>query len=219
MKMMRKLFILLIAMIPFVANAQDILTRLDKALGVSLPAEYQPQFKSFVDTNKILCDEGSNLFIEQYIKDQMESNLRINKQNQLLFVWNAIYHAITDKYIYKGDDGNDDRLDEYTTVMDEIDECETQFRNKYIAYTKERSAEAKQRSAEAQQESVEATKKGLKELIRFYSLYKRNPSIIYKDEIETAKKHSKWIISNCKEYDIDYKSILSPEVLKFYGIE
>ena len=140
--MMRKLFILLMMMISCVANAQDILTRLDKALGVSLPAEYRTNFKSFTDTNKILCDEGSNAFTEQFIKDQMKSNLGINKQNQLLFVWNAIYHAITDKYIYEGDDGNDDRLEDYSTVMDEIDECEKQFRSKYIAYTKQRSAEA-----------------------------------------------------------------------------
>ena len=33
------------------------------------------------------------------------------------------------------------------------------------------------------------------------------------------KEQAKIIILDCKEYNIDYKSKLSPEVRKFYGIE
>lgn len=134
---------------PTQAQSQtDIIDRLDATLGVSLPSEYQAKFRDFVKTNKVLCDAGSNAFIEKFITDQMKANLNINKQSQLLFVWNAIYHAITDEYIYTGEDGNDKLLNEYSEVMDEIDTCEKKFRTSYISYTGQRSAEAQKRSAE-----------------------------------------------------------------------
>ena len=47
---------------------KDIVDRLETALGVSLPSPYRSQFKEFVATNKIMCDEGSNAFTEQFIK-------------------------------------------------------------------------------------------------------------------------------------------------------
>ena len=212
---------------PTQAQSQtDIIGRLDATLGVSLPSEYKAKFRDFVKTNKVMCDAGSNTFIEKFIIDQMKANLKIKKQSQLLFVWNAIYHAITDKYIYTGEDGNDKMLNEYMEVMDEIDACEKKFRSSYIAYTKQRSAEAKQRSAEAKQRSAEAIKLSKETLIsilghmkEIYSIYLIDPNSIPQSELVSARKDAKEVIQDCKKYNIDYKKELTPEMLKFYGIE
>jgi hypothetical protein len=210
-------------------SQKDIIGRLDATLGMSLPSEYQAKFRDFVKTNKVMCDAGSNAFIEKFIIDQMKANLNISKQSQLLFVWNAIYHAITGKYIYTGEDGNDKLLNDYTEVMDEIDACEKKFRSSYIAYTKQRSAEARhqsaearhqsaqarQQSAQARQQSIRSTNNGLVELKKFYKIRE----YAYDKEIEETKEYAKHVIQNCKEYNIDYKKELTPEMLKFYGIE
>ena len=59
----------------------------------------------------------------------------------------------------------------------------------------------------------------LKEMTRFYILYKNNPSSIKPEELAQAKKFANNIISDCKQYGIDYKKLLSPEVRRFYGID
>ena len=214
-------------------NTKDIVDRLEAALGVTLPSPYRAKFKEFVATNKIMCDEGSNAFTEQFIKDQMKANLGINRQNQFLFVWNAIYHEIKKDYIYDGSDGNFTILDDYDKVSDAMDACEAKYRKDYISYIKKRSAEAdrrsaeadrrsaeaKQRSAEAKQRSEEALLEGLDALKWFYDYYKELPNSVKPDDIKEFKNTAKWIIPRCKEYNIDYKSKLSPEVRKFYGIE
>lgn len=187
---------------------KDIVDRLETALGVSLPSPYRSQFKEFVATNKIMCDEGSNAFTEQFIKDQMKANLGIKKQNQFLLVWNAIYHAIKNDFIYDGSDGNEALLDDYSKVMDAIDACEAKYRKDYIAYTK-------QISAEARQQSIILSYHGLYQYIRFYSL--RNAAL--ESEIKTMKELFKKDIKDYKEFNIDYQSLLPVEVQKFYGIE
>ena len=53
----------------------------------------------------------------------------------------------------------------------------------------------------------------------YYYLYKQSPNLITKDEINRAKNDARITINDCKRYNIDYKSKLSPEVRKFYGIE
>ena len=212
---------------PTQAQSQtDIIDRLDATLGVSLPSEYKASIREFVKTNITLCDEGSNAFIEQFITDQMKSNLNISKQSQLLFVWNAIYHAITGKYIYTGEDDNDRLLNEYTDVMDEIDACEKKFRTSYIAYTDQRSAEAERRSAEAERRSAEArqeiiktTHRRINQLVQFYNLYKEDPNSVKQENLEWMLVNAKEIVQDCKEYNIDYKKELTPEMLKFYGVE
>ena len=45
---------------------ENIIDRLDKSLGVKLPAEYDAKVREFTKTNKIMKDEGSNHFIEQF---------------------------------------------------------------------------------------------------------------------------------------------------------
>ena len=165
-------------------------------------------------------------FTEDFIVNQMKSNWWINKQNQLLFVWDAVYEQVTKKNFYDGEDWDSNRLSEFENTMDSVEACWKKYKEQFTSYMKWRSDEAhrqsaeyRQQSAEYRQQSAEATKRWLDELIRFYKLYKENPSIVKNEEINQAKEHSKRIIQNCKKYNIDYKSKLSREVRDFYGIE
>ena len=75
-------------------NTKDIVDRLNTSLGVSLPSQYQTTVKNFVKNSKILSDQDAQTFTEQFIKDQMKTSWGINKQNQLIFVWDAVYGQI-----------------------------------------------------------------------------------------------------------------------------
>ena len=216
---MKKLFILLVALFPLFANAQDIVDRLDAALGVSLPSDYKSKVKDFAKTNKVLKDGDGCAFTEGFIKEQMKQNWGISKSNQLIFVWSAIYNKLTNNDLYDGSDGNDKRLDEFGDVIDNIEQCGNKYVDDINAYMKKLSAEYRQQSAEYRQQSIDATLQGLNNLKRFYNYYKEDPQKTKEEDIQEFKDHSKWIISNCKKYNIDYKSKLSPEVMKFYGIE
>ena len=193
-------------------NTKDIVDRLNTSLGVSLPSQYQTTVKNFVGNNRVLANKNANTFTEQFIKDQMKTNWGINKQNQLLFIWDAIYGQILNKQLYTGEDGNQARLNEFEKVIEKAEACGKKYKEGFHAYMEQRSAEADRRSAEA-------TRKGLNELIWFYDYYKSNPNLVKPNDIKELKEHSKWIIANCKQYNIDYKSKLSPEIRKFYGIE
>ena len=68
----------------------------------------------------------------------------------------------------------------------------------------------------------------LKDVVKFYTLYKNNPSIVKPGEIKLSKETANWFFKDCEEKGIDYKAILHKEVgdekmlkemLKFYGIE
>ena len=53
----------------------------------------------------------------------------------------------------------------------------------------------------------------LQEIVKLYNLYQKAPQA--KREIRDIKDY----IKDCKEHNIDYKSKLSPEIRRFYGIE
>jgi hypothetical protein len=230
---MKKLIVLLVALFPLFASAQDIVDRLDAALGVSLPDDYKSKVKDLAKTNKVLKDGDGNAFTEGFIKEQMKQSWGISKGNQLIFVWSAIYNKLTNNDLYDGSDGDDKRLDEFGDVIDNIEQCGNKYVDDINAYMKKLSAEARQQSAEARQQSAEARQqsaearqqtkeiliKSLEQLIDFYNIYKESPSIVRKEEIEMMKKDSKFIVTRCKSHNIDYKSKLGPEVMKFYGIE
>ena len=55
--------------------------------------------------------------------------------------------------------------------------------------------------------------------MEFFGLYKKDPSSVKQDELKFMQRSAKEIIQDCKEYNIDYKSKLSPEVRKFFGVE
>ena len=210
-------------------SAQDLVDRVSQAVGVELPSEYQGKVKEFVRTDKVMVKESAAAFTDQYIQEQMKANWGIDRQNQLLFIWDAIYEQVTKKNFYDGEDGNKQRLADFEEAMDNIEVCGKKYKQDFIAYMEQRSAEARQQSAEARQQSAEATKSGLQDLIRFYNYYKENPSLVKDKDFKFFKENAeKWIIPNCKKYNIDYKAILRKELgdeqkvkdlLKFYGIE
>ena len=200
-------------------NTKDIVDRLNTSLGISLPSQYQTTVKNFVKNSKILSDKDAQTFTEQFIKDQMKTGWGINKQNQLLFIWDAVYDQITGKQLYTGEDGNQTRLNEFEKVMEKAEACGKKYKEGFKAYMKQQSAEARQQSAEARQESIRALNKSLQSMKEYYYLYKQSPNLITKDEINRAKNDARITINDCKRYNIDYKSKLSPEVRKFYGIE
>lgn len=201
-------------------NTKDIVDRLNTSLGITLPSQYQTTVKNFVKNSKILSDKDAQTFTEQFIKDQMKTSWGINKQNQLLFIWDAVYGQIlTNKQLYTGEDGNQTRLNEFEKVMEKAEVCGKKYKEGFHAYMKQKSAEAERRSAEAEKEIIKTTHRRLGQLIEFYNLYMKNPNSVKQEEKNRMKESAKHIIQRCKQYNIDYKSKLSPEVRKFYGIE
>ena len=201
-------------------NTKDIVDRLNTSLGVSLPSQYQTTVKNFVGNNRVLANKNANTFTEQFIKDQMKTNWGINKQNQLLFIWDAIYGQILNKQLYTGEDGNQARLNEFEKVIEKAEACGKKYKEGFHAYMEQRSAEADRRSAEAVQRSVISTYGGLYQLISYYSLWKVAPESARKEsELNETKEYCKYEIKNCQKYNIDYQSLLPFEVQKFYDIE
>ena len=202
-------------------SAQDLVDRVSQAVGVELPSEYKAPVKAYVQGSKVL--EGDEaIFTEQFITQQMKEDWGINKQNQLLFIWDAIYEQITKKNFYDGEDGNKQRLADFEEAMDNIEACGKKYKQDIIAYMKQQSAEARQQSAEARQQSAEAVQVtkitdyiGLIQSIRFYTLQ----NIATESEIIQAKKHTNYFIEGCKKFDIDYHALLPLEVQRFYDIK
>ena len=213
---------------------EDVVDRVSRAVGVRLPDGYEAKVKEFAMKSKVLEGIGGE-FTEQWIAGQMKTSWGIDRGNQLLFVWDAVYEQITKKNFYDGEDGNKARLDEFEKVMDNVEACGKKYKEDFTAHMKQRSAEYKQQSAEAdrrsaeyERQSAEASIKGVKEAVRFYKLYKNNPNTVLPGEIKLAKEYTVGFINGCKKYNIDYKAILRKELgddkkveelLKFYGVE
>lgn len=232
--MKKSILFLMMLLAAATLSAQDLVDRVSQAVGVELPSEYKAPVKAYVQGSKVLEGIGGE-FTEQFIKEQMKANWSIDRQNQLLFIWDAIYEQVTKKNFYDGEDGNKQRLADFEEAMDNIEICGKKYKQDYIAYMEQRSAEARQQSAEARQQSAEArqqsaeiTKAGVSQITRYYNLCKDHPSAIDNEELEETKKYAKQVIENCKQFNIDYKAILRKELgdeqkvkdlLKFYGIE
>lgn len=197
-----------------VQSQDNLVDRVSRAVGVRLPDGYEAKVKEFVAKSKVLEGKSAEAFTEQWIAGQMKTSWGIDKGNQLLFVWDAVYEQITKKNFYDGEDGNKKRLDEFEKVMDNVEACGKKFKEDYMAYMK--------------QNIINTTHVGLLQCNRFYQLYKKNPSTVMPNEITEMKDFSKRMIQNCKKYNIDYKAELRKELgddkkvaelLKFYGVE
>lgn len=225
MEILRRMAVIIIACIcslqPTQAqNTSDIVDRLNASLGVQLPSQYQTTVKNFVKYSKILSDKDAQTFTEQFIKDQMKTDWGINKQNQLLFIWDAVYgQIIKDKQLYTGEDGNQARLDEFEKVMEKSEDCGKKYNDSFKAYMRQRSAEADRRSAEADQSRVIYVYAGLCQVISYYSLWNVAPeSAKIESELKETKEYFKYVIKECKEFNIDYQSLLPTEVQRFYDL-
>ena len=242
----KKLALLLFVCFCLTAQGQEnIVDRLNKTLGVRLPAEYEVMVRNFVDTNYVMKDEDAAAFTEQYSVKEMGTDWNIDKQNQLLFIWHYIYKQVTDKDLYIGNGGNTQLENDFNNrgINIRIRAGGQKYKNEIIAYMNQLSAEARQQSAEydrrmaeARQQSAEAIKTIMKQdtiwikerMVEFYNIYNMNPNKIKKEDIDFAKESTQIIIADCKKYNIDYRAILLKEVgdekkveamLKFYGVE
>ena len=209
-------------------SQDNLVDRVSRAVGVWLPDGYEAKVKEFVTKSELFQRKSAEAFTEQWIAGQMKTSWGIDKGNQLLFVWDAVYEQISKKNFYDGEDGNKKRLDEFEKVMDNVEACGKKFKEDFTAYMKQRSAEYKRQSAEAEREIIKITYDRLKQLKEFHRLYKKNPSTVMPNEISQMKNSAKHIIENCKKYNIDYKAELRKELgddkkvaelLKFYGVE
>ena len=228
----KKLALLLFVCFCLTAQGQEnIVDRLNKTLGVRLPAEYEVKVKNFVNTNNVMKDEDAVSFTEQYIVKEMGTDWNIDKQNQLLFIWHYIYKQVTDKDLYIGNDGNTQLESDFNNrgVNIRIRVGGERYKNEIIAYMKQLSAEARQQSAEAIKETMRLDSVSIrKHMIEFYEIFKRSPEIVKQSDIAVMRKSTQKIIADCKKNNIDYRAILLKEVgdekkveamLKFYGVE
>ena len=247
---------------------ENIVDRLDKELGITLPKEYQNVVKMFVDTSQVFnYDKNSDAadFTANFIKHKMKYNWNINKQNQLLFIWHSIYQQCTNKDLYDGEDGNDKRLEECEEAIDSIDLCGLTYKNEFVAHMNKLTAKYRQQSAESQkrineakrqsaesqkrideaQKRIDAAQKRIDEAIKqsaearqqsaemiqeiikkgnetlaiykeFYPFFKEHPE---DENLKKFKSNAQKLILLCKEFGVDYKAVLSAEILKFYGVE
>ena len=219
----------------------DIVDRLNKTLGVRLPAEFEAKVKEFAANDTIMRTRSATAFTEQFIIEQFKNDWGIDRQNQLLFMWNVIYTQISEKKLYDWlDDDNEVRHENYKKQLKTLIQFKENYKKGFKEYMEQksaeydrqiaeaerrsaeaerRSAEARQRSAEARQRSAEAIKGTMKsdtlgviEAAKYYILCIKNPATNDKNEIEAVKKALKDIIENCKKYNIDYKAILRKEL-------
>ena len=84
----------------YAQRQDDIVDRLNKALGVALPAEYEQIIKDFAANDTIMKTKSATEYTEEFIKEQMRADWGISKQNQLLFMWSDIYEGISKKTLY-----------------------------------------------------------------------------------------------------------------------
>ena len=208
---------------------EDIVDRLDKALGVTLPSEYKSKLKTFVQSSLVFKDKDASELTEQFIKDEMKKDWGISKQSQLLFIWTALNEKINGEFLYEGSDGNENRLEEFASIMNTYDDCGKRYETAFRAHTKQRSEDANQRSAEAKQRSAEAVQTS--NMITYYGLYQITSYYQLRGvapESETTEPNEFWkhvkeywehVANNCEKFNIDYRSLLPLEVQKFYGIQ
>ena len=204
-----------------VIDTPNIINNIEKRTWVTLPNEYNSKLKTFVESNEVMRSKNWVKFTEDFIVNQMKSDWWIDRQNQLLFIWSAVYEQTTWEYFYDWSDGNDNRLEEFSNVMDKVEKCWKE----YVIWI---NTYMERISAEADRDIMQKDTLWLKEMIDFYSLYIKNPNNIKKEEIERSKELLKRVIPDCKKYWIDYRAILLKEVwdrkkvdemLRFYGVE
>ncbi|MBR6128139.1 MAG: hypothetical protein IKQ07_00735, partial [Bacteroidaceae bacterium] len=204
---------------------EDIVDRLDKALGVTLPSEYRSKVKEFVANDTIMRTRSATQYTEEFIKDEMKKDWGISKQNQLLFMWSKIYGGISQAKLYNWlDDENTARGNEYKKALRPIADFYMEYKTGFKAYMEEKSAEYERQSAEAKRQSAEAVQTS--NMITYYGLYQITSYYQLRGvapESETTEPNEFWnhvkeywehVANNCEKFNIDYRSLLPLEVQK-----
>lgn len=197
----------------------DFLSQLDSKLWVKLPQWYDFKVRNMLETNAVLKNEYNRKFTQDFIISEMQKNRWISKQSQLLFIRSAIYLGMENKELYDGEDGDAKRLKEFEIAVDLVENCGNNYMKWLNDYIRQTTDNLSKNTQQTINQTMSMDSVWLKEMTRFYNLYKNNPSSVKPEELTQAKQFANNIILSCKKYGIDYKKLLAPEVRKFYGIE
>lgn len=240
---------------PFAAVGQgnyDIVGNVAKRTHVRLPGWYENIVQSFIANNKVIKNNAQ--FIEDFIVKEMWTKWWINDDNQLLFIYCAILYNYGED-LFTWEDWNKNRMTQFESALDKIEDCQNRYNKEFTAYleqriqnaqersnnaqqrydnaqqrsnnAQERYDNAQQRSSEAKEEAMRLDSIWIKQMVDFYDIYITSPNIVKQDELDFMKESRIKIINHCKEYRIDYRTILLKEtrdekkveaILKFYGI-
>ena len=206
----------------------------EKKTCAKIPSAYKNKIDSVLKENLPVIElNGTNSwsFTTDFVLKEMESDWGISKDNQLMFIWDNICKQLTGRYACDNKDSN--TLNDFRIAVKNVRSCGQRYKEGIMPFIEKKSAEFKQRSAEAERRSAEAKRRSaearseiikttinrLNNLVEFFGLYKKDPSSVKQDELKFMQRSAKEIIQDCKEYNIDYKSKLSSEVRKFFGVE
>ena len=228
----------------YAQHQDDIVDRLNMALGVALPTEYEQIIKDFAANDTIMKTRSATAYTEEFIKEQMKADWGISKQNQLLFIWSEIYEGISKKTLYDWlDDEDEARSNEFYESIHMVNESNENYRKGFKTYMEAKSAEYDRQSAEYDRQSAEYDRQSaeavknimsqdsawVKEhMPEFYDIYTTNPAVIKEKDLAFMKQSTQEFIADCKKRGIDYRAILMKELgdkkkveemLKFYGVE
>ena len=205
--------------------ATSMVDDLQKKLWIWLPNEYEQKVKIMLLNNKAIQYKEMFNITKEFIINQMEEDRGIDKQNQLLFIWDAIYVALTREDLYEWDDWNDDRFSEFEKIYDKTQDCQKLYAEKINNYindllqqTELDLSKSREDLSKSREDLREVLYKGHEELIRFYELYHKDPKSVSEEEIMKVKDIAKRNAESCKRLNIDYRSILWEDVCKFFGI-
>ncbi len=205
----------------------DIVDRLNKTLGVRLPAEFEAKVKEFAANDTIMRTRSATAFTEQFIIEQFKNDWGIDRQHQLLFMWDVIYTQISEKELYDWlDDDNEVRFDNYKKQLNTLIQFEENYKKGFKEYMEQKSAEYDRQSAEARKQSAEAERMSAEaermsaeaermsaEAERMSAEARRQSAEAIKHTIENTKEGLKGLV---KFYNI-YKS--KPQIVKASEIE
>ena len=198
-----------------ITTSSSIMDKLNQRIWTKLPAQYEKEIKKFLEEYLIKYSFSID-FTMDFISKEMKSDWWISKENQLLFIWAAIYEWFTKKELYDWDDWNSLRSDEYDRCLESLVQCAENYNISLSKYSRKVTEESIRRTEETRKETVKSLNESLGLLKEFHSSYKENPN---EEELKQFKENAKKVVALCIEYNVDYKAVLSPEIRRFYGIE
>ena len=219
-------------------NTEQVDGSVDKYNWIYIPAVYKSKLEKFISDNNVFKVKWALMFTADFVLWEMENDRWIGKENQLLFVWHSIYKQVTGEDLYDGEDWDVKTAENFgnKVVGARMRACWQKYKNWIIKYMDEVSAEVNQQTAEVNQQTAEVkqqtaevkqqaaeyrekTIKSLNESLNlfkeFYNSYKQHPN---DEQLEKFRKNAEELVPLWNKYGIDYKKVLTPEMLKFYGI-
>ena len=216
---------------------ENIVDRLNKALNLKLPDKYDAEARKFIEKFEITRDKNVIAFTEKFLVEQMKEDLGVNKQDQYLFLLSVCFNELTNEFLYCGEDGNEKRLESCNAVWDKLEQIQNKYSDEFLVYLEQIKAEQQQRienanqrieeymrqSAEYKRQSAENRVKineGLNKALYVYKdIYLSYKQLPNDEHLRKVKENLPKLIILCDKYEVDYKKTLTPEMLKFYGIE